>query len=62
MVRHSPVVLRFAKRSLNAIEFTDLKSGYEHEQGLTGELSAHPDAKEAVDAVLARRPPHYTDP
>lgn len=60
MTRHSPVALRYAKRSLNAIEYDDLKSGYEYEQGLTGELSGHADAKEAVTAVVEKRSPHYT--
>ena len=60
IVQHSPVTLRFAKRSLNAIEYRDLKSGYEFEQGLSGELSAYSDAKEAVNAFFERRPPQYT--
>lgn len=60
IARHSPVVLRFAKRSLNAIEYMPLKEGYELEQGLTGELSAYDDAKEAVNAFVERRTPVYT--
>lgn len=60
MARHSPVALRYAKRSLNAIEYADLKSGYEYEQGLTGELSGHADAKEAINAAVERRAPNYT--
>ena len=40
MAQHSPVSLRFAKQSLNAIEYRDLKSGYEYEQSLSGELSS----------------------
>nr|WP_211176626.1 enoyl-CoA hydratase-related protein [Pseudonocardia acidicola] len=60
IVRHSPVTLRFAKQSLNAIEYMDLKGGYEYEQGLSGELSAYADAKEAVNAFFERRPPQYT--
>ncbi|MCX4728818.1 enoyl-CoA hydratase-related protein [Streptomyces sp. NPDC090052] len=60
MARHSPVALGFAKRSLNTIEYMDLKSGYEFEQGLSGELSAYPDAKEAVTAFFERREPKYT--
>lgn len=59
IARHSPVTLRFAKRSLNRIEFQDLKGGYEFEQGLSGELSAYEDAKEAVRAVMERRSPDY---
>jgi len=60
IARHSPAVLRFAKRSLNAIEYLPLKEGYELEQGLTGELSAYADAKEAVNALVERRAPVYT--
>lgn len=60
MLRHSPVALRFAKQSLNYIEYLDLKSGYEYEQGLSGELSAYRDAKEAVAAFFERREPRYT--
>lgn len=59
IARHSPVALRYAKRSLTTIEFMDLKEGYEFEQGLTGELSDHPDSKEAVAAFLEGREPTY---
>ena len=59
IVRHSPVTLRFAKQSLNAIEYTEIKSAYAYEQGLSGELSGYADAKEAVNAVVERRPPIY---
>ena len=60
IARHSPVALRFAKQSLNTIEYMDLKSGYEFEQGLTAELSGYADSKEAVNAVIERRAPVYT--
>lgn len=60
ITRHSPVAIRFAKRSLNAIEYMDIKSGYEYEQGLSGELSAYSDAKEAVHAFFEGREPQYT--
>jgi enoyl-CoA hydratase len=61
-VRHSPVALRYAKKSLNEIEFMNLKHGYEFEQSLTGELSGHEDSKEAVNAFLERREPRYAAP
>jgi enoyl-CoA hydratase len=61
MTRHSRAALRHAKESLNAIEFTELKAGYEMEQRMTGRLVAHPDAREAVEALRAGRPPHYRD-
>lgn len=60
IARHSPVAIKIAKRSLNQIEYMDLKSGYQFEQGLTSELSGHRDAKEAVEAFFERRPPRYT--
>jgi enoyl-CoA hydratase len=60
IAKHSPVTISFAKRSLNAIEFMDLKSGYELEQGLSGELSAYEDSKEAQRAFFERREPVYT--
>jgi len=59
IARHSPVTLGFAKRSLNTIEYMELKSGYEFEQGLTGELSGYDDSKEAVNAVVEGRTPVY---
>lgn len=58
--RHSPVALELAKRSLNGIEYMDLKPGYEFEQSLTRELSGYEDAKEAVTAFLEKRTPIYT--
>ena len=58
--RHSPLTLGFAKRSLNTIEYMDLKSGYEFEQGLTCELSGYSDSKEAVNAVVDGRTPVYS--
>lgn len=60
IARHSPVTLRLAKRSLNGIEYRDLKSGYEFEQGQTRELAGYEDSKEAVNAFLERRTPVYT--
>jgi enoyl-CoA hydratase len=60
IVRHSPIALRYAKQSLNHIEYMDLKHGYEYEQSLSGELSAYSDAKEAVNAFFEDREPQYT--
>jgi enoyl-CoA hydratase len=59
ITRHSPVALGFAKRSLDQIEFSDLKHGYELEQSLTGELSGYADSKEAVASFFERRKPQY---
>ena len=60
ITRHSPIAIRIAKRSLNQIEYMDLKAGYQFEQGLTGQLSGYDDAKEAVAAFFERREPRYT--
>jgi enoyl-CoA hydratase len=60
ITRHSPVAIKMAKRSLNQIEYMDLKAGYQFEQSLTGELSRYEDSKEAVRAFFERREPQYT--
>lgn len=59
IARHSPAALLVAKRALNQIEHLDLKSGYELEQGYTGDLCGHPDSKEALAAVREKRAPRY---
>ncbi len=60
ITRHSPAAIRFAKQSLTTIESMELQAGYTYEQGLTGELCAYSDAKEAVKAFFERREPQYT--
>jgi enoyl-CoA hydratase len=57
---HSAVSLRHAKESLNAIEFMDLKSGYEREQQLTARLSGMADAREALAAFREKRPARFS--
>jgi enoyl-CoA hydratase len=59
IARHSPVTLRYAKSALNRVEEMPLQVGYEYEQTLTGELSGHPHAKEALNAVREGRPANY---
>jgi enoyl-CoA hydratase len=59
MAVHSRAALRHAKEALNTIEAMDLKLGYEAEQRLTTKLVAHPDSREARDAVLNKRSPRY---
>ncbi|WP_142064313.1 enoyl-CoA hydratase/isomerase family protein [Pseudarthrobacter sp. B4EP4b] len=59
ITRHSGEVIRTAKRSLNTIETMDLQEGYIFEQSLTREISGHPDSREARQATLEQRPPHY---
>lgn len=61
IARHSPVTLRFAKKSLNAVEELDLWEGYAKEQTLSVELSGSADAKEAVTAQIERRTPVYAE-
>lgn len=62
IARHSPNAVRTGKRALNQIEFMDLKQGYEAEQGYTGDLADHPDAKEALRAMSEKRPPGFAPP
>lgn len=59
IARHSPTAVRVGKRALNQIEAMDLKSGYEAEQGYTGDMVDHPDAKESLAAFREKRPPTY---
>src|SRR5690606_8348472 len=51
IVRHSAPAVILGKRALNQVEWTDLKSGYELEQGFTGDLSGTPDSVEARQAA-----------
>jgi enoyl-CoA hydratase len=59
IAQHSATALRIGKRALNQIEAMDLKQGYEAEQGYTGDMADHPDAKEALLAMAERRAPSY---
>lgn len=59
IARHSPMALRTAKESMNTIEPMNLKQGYEFEQRLTGQLSGHPDAREALLARTEKRDPVF---
>ncbi|MCF8565041.1 enoyl-CoA hydratase/isomerase family protein [Alicyclobacillus tolerans] len=59
LAHKSPIALRFAKQSLNTVEYMNLKAGYEFEQGLTGELSRFEDSKEAVRAFFEKRDPVF---
>jgi enoyl-CoA hydratase/carnithine racemase len=57
----SPTAVRMGKRGLNDIEFTDIRTGYEHEQGLTARMMGHPDAKIALEASRSGQTPMYRD-
>lgn len=59
ITRHSKASLRMAKQSLNAIEYVDLKAGYEFEQRLTGQLAGHPDSLESRRSIVEKRPPRF---
>lgn len=59
LAAHGQLGLRYAKRSLNEIEFRDLRTGYEFEQGLTVELSGHPESAATLDAFITRRLPNF---
>lgn len=61
ITRKSPVAIEFAKRSLNSIEYVDLKEGYKFEQSLSKELAGYEDSREAVRAFKERRVPVYRD-
>lgn len=50
-----PVSIPMAKRSLNTIEYLDLKRGYEFEQSLTNELAGREEARAAARAFFERR-------
>ena len=55
----SPLAMRMAKGSLNAIEEMSLRDGYRYEQNLTGELSKTEDSKEAMRAFAEKRTPIF---
>jgi enoyl-CoA hydratase/carnithine racemase len=57
----SPTAVRMGKRGLNDIEFTDVRRGYEHEQGLTARMMGHPDSKTALLASRSGETPVYPD-
>ncbi|WP_078429402.1 enoyl-CoA hydratase-related protein [Alkalihalobacterium alkalinitrilicum] len=59
IAKKSPVAIKMAKKSLNTIEYMDLKKGYKFEQSLSGELSGYEDSKEAVQAFFEKRDPVF---
>jgi len=59
ITRHSKLSVRTAKQSLNTIEYMDLKSGYEFEQRLTGQLSGSADSAESRRAIVEKREPKF---
>lgn len=61
VTKHSRTVLRYAKESLNRGEPLPLNTAYEEEQAMTIRIVSEPDSKEARQALVERRPPHYQD-
>ncbi len=59
VAKYSPTAVRVSKRILDRIEWMDLKTGYEFEQGGTVRMSGHPDSKEALAAFREKREPNY---
>lgn len=59
IAQKSPIALKLAKESLNAVEFMPLKEGYPLEQRYTARLRVTEDAREAMRAFLEKRPPRY---
>jgi enoyl-CoA hydratase len=55
----SPIGLRTAKRALNEAEFLPVDDGYELEQSYSTQLMATADAREAVRAIVEKRPPVF---
>jgi enoyl-CoA hydratase/carnithine racemase len=55
----SPLSVRLAKQTLNAIEDMTLRDGYRYEQDMTAAISKTEDAKEAQRAFAEKRPPVF---
>ena len=59
MASKSPLSIRLAKRTLNAIEEMSLRDGYRYEQDMTAAIATTDDAKEALAAFLEKRDPVF---
>jgi enoyl-CoA hydratase len=53
----APLGLRLGKQSLNEIEWMPVEDGYAHEQSFSTRLMHTADAREAIKAVVEKRPP-----
>jgi enoyl-CoA hydratase len=56
MAFKSPMSVRLAKQTLNAIEGMSLRDGYRYEQDMTSAIAKTEDAREAQRAFLEKRP------
>ena len=59
MASKSPLSIRLAKRTLNAIEEMSLRDGYRYEQDMTAAIAKTDDAREALAAFLEKRDPVF---
>lgn len=59
MAEKSPLSVRLAKQTLNAIEDMSLRDGYRYEQDMTAAIARTDDAREAQRAFLEKRPPVF---
>ena len=59
LLPRSPVAIRLAKQTLNAIENMTLRDGYRYEQDMTAAISRTEDAKEAQLAFAEKRKPVF---
>ncbi|MEB2401055.1 MAG: enoyl-CoA hydratase-related protein [Alcaligenaceae bacterium] len=57
--QHSPTAIELMKETLNLTEHMALDEGYHVECYATSIMKAAPDGKEAVQAILEKRPPHF---
>ena len=59
IAQKSPLGLRIGKRALNECEGLPADEGYAIEQGHSGTLVSTADSREALRAVVERRPPVF---
>ena len=55
----SPLAVKLAKQTLNAVEDMTLRDGYRYEQDMTAVISRTEDAKEAQQAFIEKRKPNF---